>query len=348
MTQAGLQLASYSSTTGIRQGAMFFAAALALALTAAAMAGWVPLGFSIVTVFLFAGPHNWMEARFFLSQMPARWGPMRRYFQLAIAGVALLGVGYFLMPVMGRKFAWEENGWLAASAIWNSAFILWIAGLAALHGRNHPRANSPSRSRRWLWPLAFALVAAIWALPTAWDLVLVYLHPFIAILFLQRILARKRPQWLPAYYAVLAAVPLLLACLYLRLHDAPPLVGQDMLTMRITQHAGAGIITGVSAHFLVAAHTFLEMLHYGVWIAAVPLVALAIPGRKPWRTDGIPLARRSFRWRTVVTLIMAAGALLVIVLWAGFLADYPVTRDLYFTAAILHVLAEFPFLVRLL
>jgi hypothetical protein len=32
--------------------------------------------------------------------------------------------------------------------------------------------------------------------------------------------------------------------------------------------------------------------------------------------------------------------------WVGFLVDYPVTRSLYFTVALVHVLAEIPFLVR--
>lgn len=39
---------------------------------------------------------------------------------------------------------------------------------------------------------------------------------------------------------------------------------------------------------------------------------------------------------------------LVIVLWAGFLANYPLTRDVYFTLAMLHVLAEVPLLLRAL
>ena len=55
----------------------FGAAAVALAVLAATLAGAVPLGFSIVTVFLFAGPHNWIEFRYFLSRMPAHWGPLR-------------------------------------------------------------------------------------------------------------------------------------------------------------------------------------------------------------------------------------------------------------------------------
>jgi hypothetical protein len=38
----------------------------------------------------------------------------------------------------------------------------------------------------------------------------------------------------------------------------------------------------------------------------------------------------------------------MIALWAGFSADYVVTRDIYFAFAIAHVLAEFPFLVKML
>jgi len=37
-----------------------------------------------------------------------------------------------------------------------------------------------------------------------------------------------------------------------------------------------------------------------------------------------------------------------VALWGGFLADYPETRDIYFTVAIVHVLAEIPFLLRAL
>src|SRR5947209_1024083 len=46
-------------------------ALLALASAAALVAGWVRLTFSIVTVFLFAGPPNWAGARLFLGPLPA-------------------------------------------------------------------------------------------------------------------------------------------------------------------------------------------------------------------------------------------------------------------------------------
>jgi hypothetical protein len=38
----------------------------------------------------------------------------------------------------------------------------------------------------------------------------------------------------------------------------------------------------------------------------------------------------------------------VAVLWLGFSVNYTATRDIYFTVAIAHVLAEAPFLLRML
>jgi multidrug resistance efflux pump len=64
--------------------------------------------------------------------------------------------------------------------------------------------------------------------------------------------------------------------------------------------------------------------------------------------DDVPLARRSQVWRRAVVGIVALGAVVVLILWGAFLADYPLTRDVYFTIATLHVLAEVPFLLRLL
>ncbi len=42
------------------------------------------------------------------------------------------------------------------------------------------------------------------------------------------------------------------------------------------------------------------------------------------------------------------GAVAVVILWMGFTRDYAQTRDLYFTIAIAHVLAEAPFLLKML
>jgi hypothetical protein len=39
---------------------------------------------------------------------------------------------------------------------------------------------------------------------------------------------------------------------------------------------------------------------------------------------------------------------LVFALWFGFAIDYTTTRDIYFAFAMAHVLAEFPFLIKML
>ena len=81
-------LATHKTELSSRQ--LFALATLFLAAGAAFLAGWAPVGFSIVTVFLFAGPHNWIEFRYFLSRMPGRWGPLRGFFLFSFAGVFAL------------------------------------------------------------------------------------------------------------------------------------------------------------------------------------------------------------------------------------------------------------------
>jgi len=54
-----------------RGSLLFVGCGLLLACASFFLAGWAPLSFSIVTVFLFAGPHNWLEFRYLLTRMPA-------------------------------------------------------------------------------------------------------------------------------------------------------------------------------------------------------------------------------------------------------------------------------------
>ncbi|MCE9605657.1 MAG: hypothetical protein K8U03_12255 [Planctomycetia bacterium] len=318
-------------------------AALAMLLVAmgfALLAGYAPLGVSIVTVFLFAGPHNWFEARYFLTRMPPRWGALRGYFITGIAGVVALTLGFASLPWLARMNHWDREAWNVAIAVWNTALVLWIVALATMRARTNPR-------RDWsgLLPLAGGLIALAWLWPFAWDLGLVYLHPLVALWFLDRELGRQRSEWQRAYRRMLTIVPICLGLLWWRLADTADLPGIDALSARITHHAGAGILSGVSSRLLVAMHVFLESLHYAVWLLAIPLVtALAAP----WRIDRIPLAHRGRFFRNLVAGILLAGAAIVVVFWAGFLTDYPLTRDIYFTVAMLHVLAEVPFLLRLL
>lgn len=323
--RAGILLAS---------GAMFVAAA------AAFLAGWLPLGFSIVTVFLFAGPHNWIEARYFLARMPARWGRLRSYFFFAFTGIFGLTATYAAMPWLARNFEWGETEYYNANALWNTALLAWILVLVQMRSRQNPR-------REWFWtlPVAFFLIALNWMSPYVFGLAQVYIHPLIALWVLDRELRRSRPSWRPAYHLCLCFIPLLLGILWWRLADAPPLPTTKHLHVSIVEHAGAQTLPGVSSHLLVATHTFLEMVHYGIWVIVIPLVAMRM---KPWTIDAVPLARRSPVWRKVVLGIVITGAVVMLALWAFFLADYSVTRDVYFTVAMLHVLAEVPFLLRAL
>jgi hypothetical protein len=101
------------------------------------------------------------------------------------------------------------------------------------------------------------------------------------------------------------------------------------------------------------------MLHYGVWLIALPLIApLAKPVERLsptinkrariWNVKTVPLARHPRGFPKLVAAALAFGVFLVVVLWFGFTVDYATTRDVYFTVAIAHVLAEAPFLLKML
>jgi hypothetical protein len=336
---------SIIATTSLRaavpvRGFVLAGAMLALAGAAALLAGWTPIVFSIVTVFLFAGPHNWLEARYFLTRLPARWGKLRGFFLFGFAGIVALTAIFASLPWLADSFRWGPDGWHSAVAGWNTLVIGWIATLIVWRSRQNPR-------RDWglAVPIIFLLVAVNWIFPYHVGLALVFLHPLMALWLLDRELRRSRPAWRPAYHVCLFALPVLLGLLWWKLYNAPPLPGDTELRHAITRHAGADVLHGISSHLLVATHTFLEMVHYGVWVLAMPLIGLRMA---PWKLGNVPMARRSSAWRTAIVGLLLLGLGIVIVLWAFFLADYPNTRYVYFTVALLHVLAEVPFLLRAL
>jgi hypothetical protein len=333
------------SRNGVKR---FAASVIACACLSAVLASWLPLQLSIVTVFLFAGPHNWFEFRYFLMRLPVRFGKSRNFFVAAFAGIGLLTAGYAALPILYNFTLWSSDAWSMVLAAWNTLLLLWLGVLIWLRGKNKQR-------RDWSWaiPVALGLCTLNWLAPEPFSLAIVYLHPLVALWFLDRHLRRTRPEWLHTYHQCLVLVAALLAGIILRLTQTPSLPDDNGLFWRITQHSGAQLLPGVSSHLLVSVHLFLEMLHYGVWIVALPLIAPAALRAKQnrsriWEVRSVGIARHPRGFPKLAGAALLFGAFVVAALWFGFSIDYSTTRDLYFTLAIAHVLAEAPFLLKML
>lgn len=321
---------------------------VALAVGAAVLSGLLPVAFAFATVFLFAGPHNWFEARYALGRLPARTGKLWGFFLVSALGIVGLSAAYAALPAAMDYFSDADLG-MSFYAGWCTAFLFWIALLVWMRSRTNPRFDGG-----WVWPVSCLACAGVWLNPIALPMALVYLHPLMALWLLDRELRRSRPAWRFAYRCAVCCVPVLLLALWWQLRDSPELPGTDQVTLAfapkalsadtLTNHAGAWAMPGVSPHFLVAAHTFLEMVHYGVWVILIPLVGMR---SWPWQLKTIPAARRSPTWSRGVAAILLFGLSVVVVLWVCFGIDYETTRRVYFTVAMLHVLAEVPFLLRM-
>jgi hypothetical protein len=327
---------------------------IAWACVSALFASWLPLQFSIVTVFLFAGPHNWFELRYFLMRLPVRFGKSRNFFLTAFAGIGFLTMIYVALPLVYNFSLVPDQLWPMVLASWNTLLLLWIGVLVWLRGKNKVK-----RDWSWVFPIVLGLGALNWLAPEFFSLGIVYLHPLVALWFLDRHLARTRPDWLRSYRRCLCLLPLVLVGMFWQLSRTAALADDNGLFWRITQHAGAQLLPNISSHALVATHVFLEMLHYGVWLLALPLIApMAGTGDRRrattrrreaiWRVKTVPVARHPRGFPKLVATVLALGVFLVAILWFGFSVDYATTRDVYFTVAIAHVLAEAPFLLKML
>ena len=313
---------------------------IASACASAALASVLPLQVSIATVFLFAGPHNWFELRYFLMRLPARFGRSRNFFAVAFAGIFVLTIAYVSLPALYYANIWSGGNWPNAIATWNTLLLLWLAALVLMRGKQKAR-----RDWSWALPAAFALAAVNWVVPELFSLAIVYLHPLVALWFLDRHLRRTKSEWLPTYRRCLLVLPVIMLALFWQLARTPSLADDNGLAWRITQHAGAQLLPSFSTHLLVSMHVFLEMLHYGVWIVALPLIGAS---GAIWSIKTIPLARRRRGFPKLIAAILVCSLFVVAALWTGFSVNYAATRDIYFAFAIAHVLAEAPFLLRMI
>jgi len=320
--------------------ALPFALSLLLfGLLSALLISWKPIQLSIATVFLFAGPHNWVEFRYFLGRMPVRWGRSKPFFIVGLGGVVALTAAYAMIYALGQTWYLSETAWVMSTGLWNTFVVIWLSTLV------HLRAKQIGRDRSWVFAIGFAVCALVWFAPVWFSLAMVYVHPLIALCFLDRQIKRTRPRWSGAYRLCLAVLPAIVVVMWTQLASTSNLSENDGLAWRITQHAGAGILVGVSSHLLVATHVFLETIHYGVWLVLIPLLT---PGGTFFGVRRIPLAVSKNGWPGTVRTALVMSAFAVIALWIGFSANYTTTRDVYFTIAMAHVLAEAPFLIRLL
>ena len=340
--QSAVELKVWPRARAAANASVFASTVLLCILASAAFASWLPLQVSIVTLFLFAGPHNWFELRYFLLRLPVRFGRSRNFFLTAFAGLGVLTIAYVSLPLLYNARLWTDEAWSTVIAIWNSLLLFWLVLLVWLRSKQKLRAN-------WTWaiPAGMALCSLNWLAPETFSLAIVYVHPLIALWFLDRHLRRTRPAWLRAYRRCLCLLPFVLAGMIWQLSQMTPLPDSNGLFWRITQHSGAEVLPQVSSHLLVSVHMFLEMLHYGVWIVALPLIGSWANARF-WDVKTVPVARHPKGFPRVVAALMMLAVVAVVVFWFGFSIDYSMTRDVYFTIAIAHVLAEAPFLLRML
>ena len=296
-------------------------AVIALSLLGGAIA-WAPVLIATLSVAFLAGPHNLFEARYLLGRLPGKVGKLRPYFLTSLFGVVLLGLTSLALPFVSGPLTLR---------VWNAALILWVLALAALRRAEHPRRDWP-----WLEPLGLVLLGLMWAWPHLFTMLLVFGHPLLALVILGRELyAFRRPER-RFYPQLMAAVPVGLAVLFAGLH-ARGWVGGDELRSFFTLSAGSPLF--------LAAHTYLELLHYAVWIGALPWLA-GVTRRE--KLELLPALKKSAGRLRAARFFLVLGVMVAGLLWWGFAVDFETTRDFYFRLAVFHVLVEFPFLLRLL
>lgn len=311
-------------------------ALVAIVAVAAAVSAAAPMPVALLSVFAFAGPHNWFELRYLLGRLPARLSPFRAYFLTAAAGVVLLSVGSMLLVWRGRA----ASAGVPWASIWISGVAAWVWVLLVVRAREIHR-----RAPGWVAPVLMMVAAVGWWAPAGVGVALVYIHPAVALWFLDRELRGRHRADRSAYRRSLWLIPAAVVAIWIA---GPPAVayaaGGAGVVAAVGRQTGADVFGTAFGGRLIATHVFLELVHYGVWIAIMPMVAIRGPvfGRA-----GIALWRRAGRSARLVAAALLGAGFVVAALWIGFTVDYRATRDLYFTLAIVHVLVEVPALIRL-
>lgn len=319
----------------LRGATIFGLSSMLFVLISGIVAGIAPIAFSVTTVFLFAAPHNWMELRYCLSRLPSKVGPLKTFFVLSSIGLTLLFLSYVALVVSARTGMLTASSGMTLLSLWNMGLIGWCVALAL--------AKWPAvRARSIAIACGAVLLALSLSNPRWFSLLLVYAHPLVGLLMLDRELVRSRRSWLAAYRWSLCSVPFVVSGLVLYLAPSASIAESTQLDTQIIRHAGGSILPDVSSHLLVSVHTFLEMLHYGAWCLAIPLAA-----RMSFRNtaEKVAVLRNRPLAKKFACALLALSSLAVCSFWTAFSFNYAFTRDFYFILAMVHVLGEIPLLM---
>src|SRR5579885_3131058 len=152
---------------------------------AAVFAGFAPVQLTIASVFLFAGPHNWVELRYFLSKLPSRLGPLKTFFACSVGGTLALTSFYVAYSFMSHAGLLDDTVRRAALTLWEALTIAWACALYVVS-----RKKFGVRSPGLCIALALGLLACATS-PFWFTLALVYIHPLVGMAVLDLELRRR-------------------------------------------------------------------------------------------------------------------------------------------------------------
>lgn len=131
---------------------VFAFAFLAFCALTAALVGSFPLQLSIITIFLFAGVHNFMEFRYFVARMPLVWGKSKTFYAVGIGGVIMLAGGYLLIYFLYDNWLWSLTNVQVLVAAWNTLLVLWLGLLfSCAGGKSRKPIGHWHLRRRFCW-----------------------------------------------------------------------------------------------------------------------------------------------------------------------------------------------------
>ncbi|MFN9717923.1 MAG: hypothetical protein ACK58L_04460 [Planctomycetota bacterium] len=335
-------LTNIAGNSRVRSESVFAGGVLLFMSAAFLLTILAPVILSIVIVFLFAGPHNYAEVRYFLTRLPARMGRLRPFFMTSFAGIVVLSATLPLLTRLPVWFQWPSALSVWFVGLWNTGFILWCTVLVHIRSRQAPRHDWA-----YAWPIGIAIIGLTWLSPLMLPFLLVYAHPLMALWILDNELKKSSASLQRVYRRSVLLLPLFLVALWMLAGKCQFVLSEvsPHIKDQILRHTAVPFISRDHDECLVATHAFLELLHYGVWLIAIPLIRGRVFSRE---FAVIPLMKSSDSLRAGIRFMLVISVLLVLILWIGFAADYTTTRNVYFTVATFHVLAEIPFLLRLL